>query len=163
MKEFISSFLVNGTYYNGEKLSKEYDFSKAEHYIDALERDVLTDNYYTYHSGTAGIGLMIVLIGLCLPIITIVFLILYIKTKKKLKEYKEFFGSIEQARIAMRQHYMQNSSYQPYQNNGGYYTNVPNMNAYNGNQQPYSQPQQPAQSTIPPEMQESKNNNENKI
>lgn len=161
LKEFISSFLVNGTYYNGEKLSKEYNFSKAEHYIDALERDVLTDNYYTYHSGTAGIGLMIVLIGLCLPIITIVFLVLYIKTKKKLKEYKEFFGSIEQARIAMRQHYMQNSSYQPYQNNGGYYTNVPNMNAYNGNQQPYSQPQQPAQSTIPPEMQENKNNNEN--
>ena len=98
-----------------------------------------------------------------LPIFVIIFFVLYIKTKKKLKEYKEFFGSIEQARIAMRQHYMQNSSYQPYQNNGGYYTNVPNMNAYNGNQQPCSQPQQPAQSTIPPEMQESKNNNENKF
>lgn len=172
LKEFISNFLVNGTYYNGEKLSetKAYDFSKAEKYIDALERDVLTENYYSYHSGTAGIGLMLLLIGLCLPIISIVFLILYIKTKKKLKEYKEFFGSIEQARVAMRQHYMENSSYQPTQNNGGFYTNVPNMNAYNSNQQPISQPgyqqyqpTQPAQQNLPPEMQEFQNSNENKF
>ena len=167
LKEFMKSFLINGTYYNGEKLTKSYDFTKAERYIDALERDVLTENYYSYHSGTAGIGLMIVLIGLCLPIITIVFLILYIKTRKKLKEYKEFFGSIEQARMAMRQHYMQNSSYQPMQNNCGFYTNVPNMNAYNGNQQPFSQsqyqPTQPAQQNLPSELQEFQNSNENKF
>ena len=167
LKDVMSSFLVNGTYFNGEKLTKSHDFSKAERYIDALERDVLTENYYSYHSGTAGIGLMIVLIGLCLPIVTIVFLVLYLKTKKKLKEYKEFFGSIEQARMAMRQHYMQNSSYQPYQNNGGYFSNVPNMNAYKGNQQPVYQPQyqptQPAQTNLPPEMQENQVKNENKF
>ena len=167
LKEFMRNFLVNGTYYNGEKLTKSHDFSKAERYIDALERDVLTENYYSYHSGTAGIGLMIVLIGLCLPIVTIVFLVLYLKTKKKLKEYKEFFGSIEQARMAMRQHYMQNSSYQPYQNNGGYFSNVPNINAYKGNQQPVYQPQyqptQPAQTNLPPEMQENQVKNENKF
>lgn len=169
LKEFMKSFLINGTYYNGEKLTKSHDFSKAERYIDALERDVLTESYYSYHSGTAALGLVIILIGVGLPILTIIFLVLYIKTRKKLKEYKEFFGSIEQARMAMRQHYMQNSSYQPMQNNGGIYTNVPNMNLYNGNQPPVSQPQyqsqyqptQPAQTNLPPEMQENKNNNEN--
>lgn len=163
LKEFMSSFLVNGTYYNGEKLSKEYDFSKAEHYIDALERDVLTEEFYNYNSGIEAFAVILVFLASAFPILAIVFVVLYIKTKKKLKEYKEFFGPIEQARMAMRQHYMQNSSYQPYQNNGGYYTNVPNMNAYNGNQQPYFQPQQPAQTNLPPEMQEFQNNNENKI
>ncbi len=169
LKEIMSSFLVNGTYYNGEKLSKKHDFSKAEKYIDALERDVLTENYYTYHSGTMVFGIVFIIAILVLPILTIIFFVLYIKTRKKLKEYKEFFGSIEQARMAMRQHYMQNSSYQPMQNNGGFYTNVPNMNLYNGNQPPVSQPQyqsqyqptQPAQTNLPPEMQENKNNNEN--
>lgn len=171
LKEFMRNFLVNGTYYNGEKLTKSHDFSKAERYIDALERDVLTDSYYSYHSGTAALGLGLVLIGVGLPVLLIIFLVLYIKTRKKLKEYKEFFGPIEQARIAMRQHYMQNASYQPMQNNGGYYTNVPNMNAYNGNQPPVAQhqyqsqyqPIQPAQTNISPEMQEFQNNNENKI
>ncbi len=166
LKEFMSSFLINGTYYNGEKLTKSYDFSKAEHYIDALERDVLTENYYSYHSGTVGSALFIIFAIICFPIVTIIFLVLYIKTRKKLKEYKEFFGSIEQARIAMRQHYMQNSSYQPMQNNGGYYTNVPNMNAYNNQplvSQPQYQPNQPAQTNLPPEMQEFQNSNENKF
>ena len=170
LKEFMSSFLINGTYYNGEKLTKKHDFSKAEKYIDALERDVLTESYYNYHSGTVGSAMVLILSVLCFPIVTIIFIILYVKTKKKLKEYKEFFGSIEQARMAMRQHYMQNSSYQPMQNNGGYYTNVPNMNGYNGNQQPvlqqqYQQPQyqptQPVQNNITPEMQEFANNDQN--
>ncbi len=169
-KEFMSSFLINGTYFNGEKLSKNHDFSNAEHYIDALERDVLTEEYYNYNSEMESFAVILVFLVLALPAITIIFFILYIKTKKKLKEYKEFFGSIEQARMAMRQHYMQNSSYQPYQNNGQYYTNVPNMNPYN-NQPPVSQPQyqaqyqptQPAQTTLSPEMQEFQNNNENKF
>ncbi len=169
-KEFMSSFLVNGTYYNGEKLTKAHDFSKAEHYIDALERDVLTDAYYSYHSGTIVFGLIFIISVLVFPVISIIFIILYVKTKKKLKEYKEFFGSIEQGKMALRQHYMQNSSYQPMQNNGGYYTNVPNMNGYNGYQQPVSQPQyqqppyqtaQPAQNNIPSEMQKFTNNDQN--
>ena len=170
-KEFMSSFLVNGTYYNGEKLTKKHDFSKAEHYIDALERDVLTENYDSYNSGVAAGAVFIILAMLFFPVITIVFLVLYLRTRKKLKEYKEFFGPIEQAKMAMRQHYMQNSPYQPSQYTGGSYSNVPNMNAYNGNQQPFAQPQyqpqyqptQPAQTNLPPEMQEFQNNNENKI
>ncbi len=170
-KELMSSFLVNGIHYNGEKLTKSHDFSKAERYIDALERDVLTEDYEKYNSGMDSFVTFFVFTALALPIFLIIFLVLYIKTRKKLKEYKEFFGPIEQARMAMRQHYMQNSSYQPYQNNGGFYTNVPNMNAYNGNQQPFSQPQyqpqyqstQPAQINLPPEMQENQTNNENNL
>lgn len=166
LKDFMNSFLVNGTYYNDEKLSKEYDFSKSEQYIDALERDVLTENYYAYHSGTMAFGFAFIISILVFPLFLIIFLVLYIKTRKKLKEYKEFFGSIEQARMAMRQHYMQNSSYQPMQNNGGYYTNVPNMNAYNNQpqvSQPQYQPTQPAQTNLPPEMQENQINNVNKL
>lgn len=165
LKAFMTSFLINGTYFDGEKLTKEYDFSEEEHYIDALERDVLTEYYYSYNSGTVGGAVLIILTLFCFPVVTIIFIILFVKTKKKLKEYKEFFGSIEQARIAMRQHYMQNSSYQPMQNNGGYYTNVPGVpNPYNQgvqpapqNQtqyQPQYQPTQPAQTNLPPEMQE---------
>lgn len=164
LKEFMSSFLVNGTYFNGEKLTESHDFSKAEHYIDALERDVLTDSYYTYHSGTVGTALFIIFVIICFPIVTIVLFVLYIKTKKKLKEYKEFFGSIEQARMTIRQQYMQNG-YQPYQNNGQYHSNVPNMNPYNPGTQTAQQyqSQQPVQNTLPPEMQQFQNNNENKF
>lgn len=165
-KEFANNFLVNGTYYNEEKLTKTHDFSKSEHYIDALERDVLTEDYEKYNSGLDSFVTIFVFTAFALPIILIILFVHYIKTRKKLKEYKEFFGSIEQARMAMRQHYMQNSSYQPMQNNGGYYTNVPNMNAYN-NQPPVSHPQyqpnQPAQTNLPPEMQENQNKNENKF
>ncbi len=165
LKEVMSSFLVNGTYYEGEKLSKSHDFSKAEKYIDALERDVLTERYYNYHSGSTVVGLVFIAIILVFPILFVILIVKLVKTKRKLKEYKEFFGPIEQARIAMRQYYMQNPSNQPIQNNGGIYTNVPNMNMYNPNQPPCSQPQyqptQPAQINIPPEMQEFQNNNEN--
>lgn len=163
-KEFMSSFLANGTYFNGEKLTKPYDFSKAEHYIDALERDVLTESYYAYHSGSTAFALAFIFIILVFPILVIIFFVLYIKTRKKLKEYKEFFGSIEQARMAMRQQYMQNA-YQPYHNNGQYFNNVPDVNPYNQGTQPAPQyqPQQPAQSSLPPEMQEFQNNNENKV
>lgn len=167
LKEVMSSFLVNGTYYEGEKLSKSHDFSKAEKYIDALERDVLTERYYSYHSGSTVVGLVFIAIILVFPILFVILIVKLVKTKRKLKEYKEFFGPIEQARMAMRQHYMQNSSYQPMQNNSGFYTNVPNMNMYNPNQPPCSQPQyqptQPAQTNLSPEMQEFQNNNENKF
>ena len=81
LKQVMSSFLINGTYYNGEKLTKSHDFSKSERYIDALERDVLTESYYNYHSGSAAIGLIFIISILVLPILLIVFLVLYTKTK----------------------------------------------------------------------------------
>lgn len=193
LKDFMRTFLVNGTYYDGEKLSKAHDFSKAEHYIDALERDMLTDDYYEYAEDLNGIIFAVVILALILPVICIVLIILYIRARKKLKEYKEFFGTIEQAKSAMYQQQMQRA-YQPYANPQyyGYNPNIqqPNMQPYNMQQpnmqtpdmQTYNQggaytpqqpmqaqqpqqpmqAQQPQQPTIPPEMQDFRNNNLNK-
>lgn len=145
LKETISSFLVNGTYFNGDKLTKAHDFSKAEHYIDALERDVLTDDYFENNEDIEAIGIIGVFAIFASPIIIIVLLVLYFKTRKKLKEYKEFFGTIEQARSAMYQQQMQRG-YQPY-GNQQYYGYNPNMQPYNqGGYAPQQQPQQPIQS-----------------
>ncbi len=187
LKETISSFLVNGTYYDGEKLAKPHDFSKVEHYIDALERDMLTDAYYEHNYNVDAFATVIIFLGLAFPIVFIVLIVLYVKTRKKLKEYKEFFGSIEQAKVAMYQQQMQRN-YQPYSNaqQYGYAPNVPpsNMQTYNSGVRPTEQPQymppaqpmqttqpaqmaqptQPTQSTqltLSPEMQEFKNNDVN--
>ncbi len=185
LKDFMRTFLVNGTYYDGEKLSKAHDFSKAEHYIDALERDMLTEDYYEYTDDLNGAILAVVLLAFVLPVIFIVLIVLFFRTRKKLKEYKELFGPIEKARAAMYQQQMQRN-YQPY-NNGQYYGYAPNvapsnMQAYNSGgrptgqpqympptqpmqntqpAQPYHQPVQPTQSTLPPEMKENQNNNVN--
>lgn len=149
LKDFMRTFLVNGTYYNGEKLSKPHDFSKEEHYIDALERDMLTEDYYE-HNDDFDVILGFIIASFTLPVVLIVFIVLYFKTKKKLKEYKEFFGTIEQARSAMYQQQMQRG-YQPYGNQQyyGYNPNMqqPNMQPYNqGGYASQQQPQQPIQS-----------------
>lgn len=149
LKDFMKTFLVNGTYYNGEKLSKAHDFSKEEHYIDALERDVLSEDYYEYNSNVDSFAAVIIFLGFAFPILFIVLIVLYVKTRKKLKEYKEFFGTIEQARSAMYQHQMQRG-YQPYGNQQYYGYNI-NMQQpvqpYNqGGYAPQQQPQQPIQS-----------------
>lgn len=148
LKDFMRTFLVNGTYYDGEKLSKAHDFSKEEHYIDALERDMLTDDYYE-NNDNFDVILGFIIASFTLPVVLIVFIVLYFKTRKKLKEYKEFFGSIEQARSAMYQQQMQRG-YQPY-GNQQYYGYNPNMQQpvqpYNqGGYAPQQQPQQPIQS-----------------
>ena len=154
LKDFMRTLLVNGTYYNGEKLSKPHDFSKEEHYIDALERDVLTEDYYEYNDDFDVI-LGFIIASFTLPVVLIVFIVLYFKTKKKLKEYKEFFGTIEQARSAMYQHQMQRG-YQPY-GNPQYYGYNMNMQQpvqpYNqsGSYTPQPQPMQPPQTVQPPQ------------
>ncbi len=166
LKDFMRTFLVNGTYYDGEKLSKNHDFSKAEHYIDALERDMLTDDYYEYSDDMTGVVFAVIILAFILPLVFIVFVILFFKTRKKLKEYKELFGPIEKARAAMYQQKMQNgygaynyNNQQPY----GYAPNVPpsNMQGYNSGagayaqpqyappSQPYYQPTQPMQNNQP--------------
>ncbi len=146
LKDFMKTFLVNGTYYNGEKLSKPHDFSKEEHYIDALERDMLTEDYYEYNDDFDVI-LGFIIASFTLPVVLIVFIVLYFKTKKKLKEYKEFFGTIEQARSAMYQQQMQRG-YQPYGNPQYYGYNMQQpVQPYNqGGYAPQQQPQQPIQS-----------------
>ncbi len=147
LKDFMKNFLVNGTYYDGEKLSKAHDFSKEEHYIDALERDMLTEDYYEYNDDFDVI-LGFIIASFTLPVVLIVFIVLYFKTKKKLKEYKEFFGTIEQARSAMYQQQMQRG-YQPYANPQyyGYNSGMQQpVQPYNqGGYAPQQQPQQPIQ------------------
>lgn len=164
LKDFMRTFLVNGTYYDGEKLSKAHDFSKEEHYIDALERDMLTDDYYE-NNDNFDVILGFIIASFTLPVVLIVFIVLYFKTRKKLKEYKEFFGTIEQAKSAMYQQQMQRG-YQPYGNQQyyGYNPNMqqPNMQPYNqGGYAPQQQPiqsQQSQQCTNPTQTQDFYNN-----
>lgn len=158
LKEFMRGFLVNGTYYDGEELSKEHDFSKAEPYIDALERDMLTDDYYEYNDGLNGVIMAFVILTIAMPIVFIVLIILYVKTRKKLKEYKELFGPIEKARAAMYQQRGQGAygaygyNNQQAYGNGQPYSYAPNMQNYNTGTGAYGQPQyaQPQQPYYPP-------------
>ncbi len=159
--KFIENFYVNGTHYDGEKLSVNVDFSKEIHYIDALERDVFTEEYYDYNSGVGVFAVILVLICILAPIAGIVFLILFIITRKKLNEYKNFFGSIEAARGMM-------NNYAAYQSNGQYYgmypQNLPNNGQYYPAQQPqqtqYQQyPQYSSEQTAPAQVNEPTDNN----
>lgn len=141
LKDFMRTFLVNGTYYDGEKLSKEHDFSKAEHYIDGLERDVLTEDYYEYTDEVNSGILAVFLLCAIFPIVFIVLLVLFLKTRKKLKEYKELFGPIEKARAAMYQPKMQNGYGAYNYNNAQPYGYAPNPQAYNSGAGAPAQPQ----------------------
>lgn len=143
---FINSFLINGTYYNGEMLSKKYDFSKEERYIDGLERDVLTEEYFEYNSDLGNITVFLILLLLLLPVLTLILLVLLIISRKRLKEYKEMFGPIEQAKIMFRQSLQVGSH--PYSANQQYY-DCPN-NPYNQSRENITQQSQC--NNVPPEL-----------
>lgn len=162
LTEFISSFLVNGTHYRDETLSVNHDFSKSEHYIDAIERDVLTQEYDEYNEGLDSFIIVFFVSVFILPVVTIILIVLYLKTRKKLKEYKEFFGPIDQARFMMNQNMMQ-TNYQSYQNNGQYFNNL--AGTCNNQPQPnsFSQVQQPIQNNIPPEMTDAVDNKNTEV
>lgn len=162
LKKFMADFYINGTYYNGEKPSRAYDFSKAEKYMDALERDVLTSDYYEYNEDLDSFTYGFIFIALALPILTIVLFVLYLKTRKKLKEYKEFFGTIEQARMTMGQQVIQNGG-QNYTQYNTQPVNPYNQQYNNPGAMPYNQTvQQPVQNNLPPELQDFQNNGENR-
>lgn len=162
LKKFINDFYINGTFYNGEKPLKAYDFSKAEKYVDALERDVITADYYEYNEDMDSFAVGFIAVVLAIPVLTIVFFVLYLRTRKKLKEYKEFFGSIEQARMAFGQQVIQNGG-QNYTQYNTQPVNPYNQQYNNPGAMPYNQTvQQPAQNNLPPEFQDFQNNGENR-
>ncbi|MGN1317171.1 MAG: hypothetical protein ACI4VW_08970 [Acutalibacteraceae bacterium] len=162
LKEFINDFYISGTYFNGEKPSRAYDFSKAEKYMDALERDVITSDYYEYNEDLDTFAVGFLAFVLVLPVLTIVFFVLYLRTRKKLKEYKEFFGSIEQARMAFGQQVIQNGG-QTYTQYNTQPVNPYNQQYNNPTAMPYNQTaQQPVQNNLPPELQDFQNNDENR-
>ncbi|MGN0525840.1 MAG: hypothetical protein ACI4IF_00195 [Acutalibacteraceae bacterium] len=186
LTDFINNFAINGTHYNGEKLTKEHDFSKAEHYIDGLERDVLTEDYYDFDSNVDTVAVVLVVLAVLVwPILAIVFIIFYRSQRKKLKEYKEFFGPIEQARMNFNQQFTENGvgAYGNYpQYNGNQYNtnqysgsqyNAPNQNPYNAqnpynynqqNQQAYQyQNQQPTENSGYQDFNNPQDKNENKF
>ena len=100
-----------------------------------------------------------IFIVLALPILTIVLFVLYLKTRKKLKEYKEFFGTIEQARMTMGQQVIQNGG-QNYTQYNTQPVNPYNQQYNNPGAMPYNQTVQ--QPVLPPELQDFQNNGENR-
>ncbi len=129
-KEFSENFYINGTHYNGESLTKKIDFSNKIHYIDALERDVLNEEYYEYNSNMDVFIAIFFALGLASPIISIILLILFIRTRKKLGSYKEFFGDINDVKRMMNIRATMNA--QNGQFNGFIPTSVP-YNSQNNN------------------------------
>ena len=161
LQKFMNGFIINGTYYNGEKPSVFFDFSKEEKYIDALERDVINTDYYEYNEEMDSFAASFIAVAFAMPVLTVVFLVLYLRTRRKLKEYKEFFGPIEQARMAFRQQYVQQVG-QNYNQYGAQPVTPYNQQYGNPDAMPYNQTaQQPPQNNLPPEFQDFRNNGEN--
>ncbi len=157
-KEFSENFYINGTHYNGESLTIKVDFSNKLHYIDALERDVLNEEYHEYNSNIDVFATIFAVLGLSSPIISIIFLILFVRTRKKLNSYREFFGDINDVKRMMNIQTTMNA--QNGQFNGFIPTSVP-YNTKNNNGQ-YSQfPNQNQNTqTVTYEAQASLNNNQ---
>ena len=176
VKKMMKTVLINGTYFDNEKLSVSHNFTNSPTFEDALQSAI--DNYDIF--GEMGKELMVpfVLMALtffCGPlviiiIVAIVNIVKYSKNKKKLKRYQMTYGSIPQYKASTQNYggygYNQpvNQQYQPpvnpaYQQNPinqnvqqtpSYVTNaVENLN------EQLNQPQQPVQA---PEIQVIENN-----
>lgn len=113
-EEVVSTVLVNGTYFEGDKLTVNHDFSSAPAYDDAIADDVKKydnewgDGFYddeifddeslgVFEEGFSVIMIVISIFTMILP--TIIFIILavvfglkYNKNKKKLDEYEARYG-----------------------------------------------------------------------
>ena len=185
VKKIMETVLINGTYFDNEKLSVSHNFTNSPDFEDALLTAV--NNYDAFSEMDSSLKVMFIVtifVLFCAPVIIIIIIAIvnivkYSKNKKKLKKYQMTYGSISQYNAYNQNHggygYNQpvNQPYQPfvnpaYQQNPvnqnipqtpSYVTNA--VNNLEGNQ--INQPTQPVQSTLPPEMQEFQNNNENKF
>ena len=113
-EEVVSTVLVNGTYFEGDKLTVNHDFSSAPAYKDAVITDAESvdgewgDSFYddeilndealgVFEEGFSAIVVVVCIFSLILPtvifiILAIVFGVKYNKNKKKLDEYEARYG-----------------------------------------------------------------------
>ena len=174
MKEIegiLQTFVLNGTYFPGDKPVNGHDFTNSPDYYAAIEK--ITNEYYEYEEDFDAVMtpvLIIVIISLLLfPGIIIGFIVLIFNLRRKnkvIKEYEGYFGNINVVRNQFR---MGGYGANPYvvQNNIPQMVNNPQPVSYPPQypQPQYSQPVQPVQSVQPeqPQAQEQnivENNNE---
>ncbi len=113
-EEVISTVLINGTYFDGDKLTVNHDFSSAPDYKDATIADAENyDGYWddgsfddeifneealgVFEEGFSVIVIVVCIFTLILPtvifiVLAIVFGVKYNKNKKKLDEYEARYG-----------------------------------------------------------------------
>ncbi len=180
----VYGIVLNGTHFENDKPEKnaDHDFSNSPAYEEVIIAsqenfmgDVFEDDSMV--SMVAGfIALFTIAPTLILIIVAVTLIVKYSKNKKKLKQYELTYGSIPQYKAYPQNYggygYNQpvNQQYQPpvYQQNP-VNQNAPQTPSYVANAvnnldaQQVNQPTQPAQTNLPPEMQEFQNSNENKF
>lgn len=105
IKSVMASLLVNGTYFEGDKLNATHDFSNALTFEEALARDVEVFDSTGINAVLNGmsedfipiiliiVGLIYIVPTLVIIILAIVFGVKYNKNKKQLQEYELRFGN----------------------------------------------------------------------
>ncbi|MBE6799806.1 MAG: hypothetical protein E7529_01220 [Ruminococcaceae bacterium] len=179
LKTAVYEIVFNGTHFKNDKPEKnaDHDFSNSPAYEDV----VLASQGPIFEDGVLGIAAVIAIIMTVVPtliviIVAIVLIRKYNKVKKTLRQCELTYGSISQYNAYNHNYggYGYNQPVnQPYQPpvNPVYQQNPVNQNAPQTpsyvtnavNNLEGQQPTQPAQSTLPPEMQENQINNENKF
>ena len=181
VEKIMKTVLINGTYFDNEQLSVTHNFVNSPAFEDAVQ--TAAENYNPFDEMDAEIFgpliamCFVIFVGpvIAIILVAVINIVKYSKNKKKLKRYELTYGSISQYNAYNQNYggygYNQpiNQPYQPpvnpvYQQNPiqnapqtpSYVTNA--VNNLEG-----QQPTQPAQTNLPPEMQENQINNENKF
>lgn len=180
----VDGIVLNGTHLDGDKPEKnaDHDFSNSPAFSDvvtAAQENFMGDVFEDESMITmvsVFIALFTIVPTLILIIVAIVLISKYSKNKKKLRQYELTYGNVPSYNIPTQNYggYGYNQPInQPYQPpvNPVYQQNPVNQNAPQTpsyvtnavNNLEGQQPQQPVQNTLPPEMQQFQNNNENKF
>ncbi len=181
-ERLIKTVLINGTYFDNEKLSVSHNFANSPAFEDAIQ--TATENYNPADNmdmeffGPIMAVFSLIFLGpvIIFIVVAIINIVNYSKNKKKLKRYELTYGSIPQYNAYPQNYgsygYNQpvNQPYQPPVNNAYQQNpinqNVPQTPSYVTNavnNLEGAQPTQPAQTNLPPEMQGIQNSNENKF
>lgn len=180
----INGIVFNGTCFKGDKPEKnaDHDFSGSPDYdvVISTAQENLIDDLFDDTGMVSIIVAAIVLVTIVptavLIIIAIVLIAKYNKLKKTLRQCELTYGSIAQYNANMQNYsgYGYNQPInQPYQATAKFPYQQSPMNQNNSQTPSYvtnavnnletTQPAQPAQTNLPPEMQENKIENENKL
>lgn len=143
LEEIISTFVLNGTHFDGGAPIKRHIFSNSPDYIEEILQYSL--NYYeteaSFDDGVAGVAVAILVFILLIPgvvIALIVAIVLCVKNKKLVKEFESYFGPIYAVRENIRAQRARQSGYVNYPPQQVGYPPQPNPYVPQGApQQPY--------------------------
>lgn len=132
--KILSSFVINGTYFDGETPENPHDFSNSENYYKAVDK--YSADYYdesaAFNESFSGIFALLgflVLSGPVIVILLIVFIVLWRKQKKIVKEYEDIFGPIGVAQAQFNRFSAMNGNFGDF--NSQEINNPQNQNTFN--------------------------------